>query len=350
MVFKKMSIGRYLYDTTITSQDQVNNKSDKYGEITNTYFENDQLINHMRQEHENHTHIHLFMLCLSLCHSVLNESKSQNRIVYQGCSPDEIALVNTARLLGYKFINKTVDNVVTLEINNKILKYEILKEIEYSSDRKKMSVIVKCPDDRIYLFTKGADSAIEAIIGDNKNFIPTTKEHLRIFALSGLRTLMIAYKELNRDEYIKWNTELNEIQNDPLIDKNVLNELYIRMESDLDLLGSTAIEDELQDDLNDTLNALMQAGIKVWMLTGDKKETAKSIAYSCNLIDDTFLLFEFNENNDYHKLKEDLNYFKSLCRNSIKSSCSMIVNMEELNIILESRELCNTVFYTNLVL
>ncbi len=88
---------------------------------------------------------------------------------------------------------------------------------------------------------------------------------------------------------------------------------------------------------------MIQAGIKVWMLTGDKLETAKSIAYSCNLISNDYTIFEFSENVDYTRLKEELNNFKSLCSNSIKTNYSMIVRMEELNIILDSRELCNSV-------
>lgn len=56
------------------------------------------------------------------------------------------------------------------------------------------------------------------------------------------------------------------------------------LEKELEIIGATAIEDKLQANVGSTIDAIKKAGIKVWVLTGDKIETAINIGYSCKLL------------------------------------------------------------------
>jgi magnesium-transporting ATPase (P-type) len=180
---------------------------DDFGYIHHVNFLDDQFYRHMEDSsHNNHNNIHLFLECLVLCNSVMleHEAKRHGKLVYQTSSPDELALVNAARVFGYMFKGRDINNKIFIQIKDQVIEYELLNMLEYSSERKKMSVIIKCPDGKIRLFAKGADSAIRPLI-NNKNLLHTTDEHLLECAKEGLRTLMIAYKDISIPEYQKWN-------------------------------------------------------------------------------------------------------------------------------------------------
>ena len=188
--------------------------NDKYGDITNVNFD-DQLFFDRRKDHlhDNYFNIDLYLQCLALCHTVMIDPKINDKLIYQGSSPDEISLVNAARLFKYIFKGKDVSNQITLEIDGIDLKYECLNVLEYSSERKKMSIIVKCPDGVIRLFTKGADSIIRKNIKLNHQILNVTDDYLHEFANEGLRTLMIAYKEIPQTTYNEWERNYKVIIN-----------------------------------------------------------------------------------------------------------------------------------------
>lgn len=293
--------------------------------------------------HDNYNNINLFLQCLALCHSVMIESGFEDVLKYQGSSPDEIALVNAARLFKYIFKGRDINNIITLEINGQDFKFEGLNLLEYTSDRKKMSVIIRCPDGKIRLFTKGADTIIRKLIAFNKNQLITTDQHLLDFAHQGLRTLMIAYKEISHQEYEQWNKKYIEAVNNPVMKDQLLPAIFDEIEKDFYLLGSTAINDQLQDEVSETLEILGKAGIKIWMLTGDKMDTAKSIAYSCKLITDEHEIYEINEGISAIDIKNIL--LKSLeeCLKFPSVKYSLIVGMDELNTILKTPVLLDEV-------
>jgi magnesium-transporting ATPase (P-type) len=125
----------------------------------------------------------------------------------------------------------------------------------------------------------------------------------------------------------------------------MIAELYNEMERDYHLIGATAIEDQLQDNVGETLHALIQAGIKIWMLTGDKMDTAKSIAFSCKLITYEFVVFELKENSNLQEINETL--IKSLEKLSegAQNKYSIIIGMDELDVILKDKSLLDLVNY-----
>ena len=213
MEYKAMSINGKIYGIKNKEEMKLENKkkkiklNDEYGFITNFNFSSNEFIKDINQKNEQSQKIRLFLLCLSLCHSIITDQNSSPNIVYKSSSPDETAMVNCSRNFGYIFAGRDIyDNIFLLEKNNSKGNYEkytykLLSCLDYSSERKRMAVIVRSPDNKIYLFAKGADSAIGERVTQNKELIDITGDHLIKFAKHGLRTLMVAYRELTEEEY-----------------------------------------------------------------------------------------------------------------------------------------------------
>lgn len=228
-----------------------------------------------------------FMLVLALCHTVITERTPGDppKLEFKAQSPDEAALVATARDCGFTVMGRTRDGII-LNVMGKEIEYTVLNTLEFNSARKRMSAIIRMPDGKIMLFCKGADSIIYARLnkGAQQELRQSTAEHLEMFAREGLRTLCIAQRELSEEEYQNWNKD-HEIAAAAVSDReDKLEEVSDRIEQNLSLLGGTAIEDRLQEGVPDTIQLLANAGIKLWVLTGDKVETAINIGFSCNLL------------------------------------------------------------------
>ncbi|CAG8502478.1 453_t:CDS:10 [Ambispora gerdemannii] len=248
------------------------------------------------KNHSTANAINEFLTLLAVCHTVIPErnEKDPNTFIYQASSPDEGALVKGASLLDYTFTTRRPKSV-TIVANQQEMQYEILNICEFNSTRKRMSTVVRSPDGKIKLYCKGADTVIlERLSGDNP-FVDATLQHLEEYATEGLRTLCIAMREISEDEYQRWSgvyekasTTLNNRQDE-------LDKAAEMIEKDLFLLGATAIEDKLQDGVPETIHTLQQAGIKIWVLTGDRQETAINIGLSCKLIQEEMSLIIVNK-------------------------------------------------------
>lgn len=243
-----------------------------------------------------------FMLVLALCHTVLPEliTDSPPTIEFKAQSPDEAALVATARDCGYSLVDRT-NSGVTVNVQGEEKHFEVLTTLEFNSTRKRMSAIVRMPDTgKIYLFCKGADSIIYSRLckGAQQELRRTTAEHLEVFAREGLRTLCIAQKELTEEEFKVFSREYDIAAASVHNREERLEEVSDAIERDLILLGGTAIEDRLQDGVPDTIALLAEAGIKLWVLTGDKVETAINIGFSCNLLSNEMDLIVFSVDDD----------------------------------------------------
>ena len=204
-------------------------------------------------------------------------------------SPDSIELVKAAKAQGWAFEESGNPDIKILglgpTLNNKI-KYEKLRIIEFSSDRKRETIIIKTPDDKIILYCKGADSIIEKRLSEksNKEILEQSKYYVDKFSAQGLRTLFIAMKLLSQNEYNIFSKELNEAMMSLEDKEKKVNLVYDKIEQNLFLIGTTIVEDKLQEKVPETIRDLRLAHIKVWMLTGDKMNTAYNIGLSCNLI------------------------------------------------------------------
>ncbi|XP_055809790.1 putative phospholipid-transporting ATPase 9 [Solanum dulcamara] len=236
--------------------------------------------------------IQKFFRLLAVCHTVIPEvNEVTGKVSYEAESPDEAAFVIAAREVGFEFFKRTQTNVsvheLDLESGKRIERsYKILNVLEFNSTRKRMSVIVKDEDGKILLLSKGADSIMFERLGKNgRKFEQETREHVNEYADAGLRTLILAYRELSEEEYKTFNEKFLEAKNSVSEDREaIIDEVTDKIEKDLILLGATAVEDKLQPGVPDCIDKLAQAGIKIWVLTGDKMETAINIGYACSLL------------------------------------------------------------------
>uniref|UniRef100_A0A8C9W7R1 Phospholipid-transporting ATPase n=1 Tax=Scleropages formosus TaxID=113540 RepID=A0A8C9W7R1_SCLFO len=232
------------------------------------------------------TAVREFFRLLALCHTVMPEEKMEGELVYQAQSPDEGALVTAARNFGFVFRARTPETITVYELG-KAVTYQLLAILDFNNVRKRMSVIVRNPQGRARLYCKGADTILfDRLEPASEELLCTTSEHLNEFAGEGLRTLALAYRDLDEDFFQGWMQRLREACS--LVEKreDLLASLYEEMEREMTLLGATAIEDKLEQGVAETIACLTLASIKIWVLTGDKMETAINIAYSCNMLRD----------------------------------------------------------------
>jgi len=255
--------------------------------------------------------LHGFFAVLGLCHTVLAAEPQPGVIEYKAQSPDEAALVQSAADVGFIFRGRD-KNIVRMSTpySDTPDEYELLHVLEFNSTRKRMSVILRKNDEdqTLFLLTKGADNIIfdRLAKGSQKELREKTDADLQLFASEGLRTLCLAYKVLDVKMYDAWAKDYH--QASVAIDNRevLVEEVSARIETDLVLLGATAIEDKLQDGVPETISDLKRAGIKVWVATGDKLETAVAIGYTTNLLTkDTNLIIVKEGNHSIHDQLRD---------------------------------------------
>uniref|UniRef100_A0A673I884 Phospholipid-transporting ATPase n=1 Tax=Sinocyclocheilus rhinocerous TaxID=307959 RepID=A0A673I884_9TELE len=227
-----------------------------------------------------------FFRLLALCHTVMPEERNEGELVYQAQSPDEGALVTAARNFGFVFRSRTPETITLYEMGQAVT-YQLLAILDFNNVRKRMSVIVRNPKGQLKLYSKGADTILfDRLDPSNEELMFTTSEHLNEFAGEGLRTLALAYKDLDEDVFDEWMKKLLFASTTLENREEKLGALYEEIEQGMLLLGATAIEDKLQEGVPETIACLTLANIKIWVLTGDKLETAMNIGYSCNMLRD----------------------------------------------------------------
>lgn len=260
-----------------------------------------------------------FWRTLALCHTVVTgKVEGTNEIEFKAQSPDEQALVQAAADVGFVFCGKDRN---TLKIQTPYSWdfefYELLTVLEFSSARKRMSVILRRhADDKIIVMTKGADSVIfERSAAGQDEYKRGTDQALEEFANKGLRTLCLGYKELSKDDYEVWAKKYYDASLALDQREEKMEDLADAMEKELVLLGATGIEDRLQDGVPETIADLKRAGINVWVATGDKLETAIAIGYSTMLLSKDMNLIvvrggEYGQpNSAYNQLRKAVQQF-----------------------------------------
>ncbi|XP_008787943.2 putative phospholipid-transporting ATPase 9 [Phoenix dactylifera] len=233
-----------------------------------------------------------FFRLLAICHTCIpEEDEDSGKISYEAESPDEAAFVIAARELGFEFYQRTQTSISVNELDPMSGKtversYKLLNILEFNSSRKRMSVIVRDEEGKLLLLSKGADSVMfERLAKDGRDFEEKTKEHMNEYADAGLRTLVLACRELDEEEYMTFNESFTAAKNSVSADRDEkIEEAADMIERDLILLGATAVEDKLQLGVPECIDKLAQAGIKIWVLTGDKMETAVNIGFACSLL------------------------------------------------------------------
>lgn len=338
MELRKCSIAGYVYgylpaNTVAEDWDSLENDTIKYLQAilpyryvppSNFKFVDPLLFDHIRDDCEQRTHIVYFFLTLIVCHTVLIDRDERERYLddnaenaqlghvpndeallrdsagkdnlkqellphlfhFKAQSPDEAALVAAARDLGFVFLGRD-HNMIFVSVLGEFEAITVLHVLEFDSERKRMSVIVQRRNGELLLMCKGADNIIfERLSMPSKEseIARMTQQQLENFAEEGLRTLCLGYRILDHNLYREWSERfvlaLAETVSRDLLTAALSDEI----ETDLTLLGATAIEDRLQDGVPECIELLQRAGIKIWVLTGDKMETAINIGFSCKLL------------------------------------------------------------------
>ncbi|CAA6665494.1 unnamed protein product [Spirodela intermedia] len=224
--------------------------------------------------------IQRFFRLLAVCHTAIPElDEDSGKISYE------------AEELGFEFYQRTQTSISINELDpssGRIVQrgYKLLNILEFNSTRKRMSVVVRDAEGKLLLLSKGADNVMfERLAKGGREFEEATKEHIKEYADAGLRTLILAYRELAEEEYQAFNKLFTEAKNSISADRaDKVDEAADKIEQNLILLGATAVEDKLQNGVPECIDKLAQAGIKIWVLTGDKMETAINIGFACSLL------------------------------------------------------------------
>uniref|UniRef100_A0A8C1RJB9 Phospholipid-transporting ATPase n=1 Tax=Cyprinus carpio TaxID=7962 RepID=A0A8C1RJB9_CYPCA len=219
-----------------------------------------------------------------------DDEDEAEELLYEAESPDEAALVQAAKAYGYTLLGRSPEQVLVAVPGTGPLSIALLHVLPFHSARKRMSVVVRHPlTGEVVVYTKGADNVIMELAeaaedGFSREIMERTQRHLDQYAREGLRTLCVAKKVLEEQEYKAWLKRHEYAETSIENREELLLESAERLETNLTLLGASGIVDRLQEEVPETIEALQEAGIKVWVLTGDKQETAINIAFACKLI------------------------------------------------------------------
>ncbi|XP_039061628.1 probable phospholipid-transporting ATPase 4 [Hibiscus syriacus] len=297
-------------------------------------FRDDRLMNKNWIHVPNLSDITMFFRVMALCHTgipIEDDNRITDKLSYEAESPEEVSFLIASQEFGFQFFRRTQSLMVLKEFDPSSMKevereYKLLNLLEFSSSRKRMSVIVSNEDGRFFLLCKGADSIIFDRLADNgRTYEQATALHLSSYAEDGLRTLAFAYRELEAAEYEHWNKIFTQAKATIGPEREELLEQASEMiEKDLILLGVVAVEDKLQKGVPECIDKLAQAGLKIWLLTGDKRETAVNIGFACSLLRQDMMQFhlslsrEAESNKEVKAIEEDIlqqiqSSYKLLC-------------------------------------
>ncbi|KAF2302852.1 hypothetical protein GH714_009298 [Hevea brasiliensis] len=317
-------------------------------------FRDDRLMNNQWIYRSDLFNVTMFFIVMALCHTGIPvEGDETDKLKYEAESPEEVAFLIASQEFGFQFCQRTQSILVLKELDpssgKKVKReYKLLHLLEFCSSRKRMSVVVSDEEGKIFLLCKGADSVIFDRLADNgRAYQQATTSHLSSYAEDGLRTLAFAYRRIDQADYEQWNSIFTKAKTTIGPERNELLEKASEMiEKDLILLGVAAVEDKLQKGVPECIDKLAQAGLKIWLLTGDKKETAINIGFACSLLQQDMRQFhiylseEAESNNQMKAMKEEILHqiessYHVMCTDSDRSSpFALVVDGRALEIAL----------------
>ena len=222
------------------------------------------------------------LTALAVCHNVTPSYNNDGEREFQASSPDEVALVRFVDSIGLELMERDEDMITLKNTNGVIEKYVVLACFPFSSETKRMGIIVRHEASGRHIFyMKGAEVVVEERVVASQRTI--VKEHCENLSMEGLRTLVICQKVLSKEEYDDWKKDYSEAQASMQNRDANVQEVIEQLEYDMELLSITGVEDKLQENVQITIESFRNAGINIWMLTGDKVETATCIAISAGL-------------------------------------------------------------------
>ncbi|XP_075253363.1 putative phospholipid-transporting ATPase IIB [Convolutriloba macropyga] len=280
------------------------------------------------------------VLAVALCHNVtvvLNDAKDNNstneegkeEMTYQASSPDEVALVKWTEEVGVRLVFRDRSEMHLKIEGGQTLKFTILQIFPFSSERKRMGIIVQNQqNNEITFYVKGADSVIAPMC----DFTDWLDEECGNMAREGLRTLVYAKKTLSPQEYNAFSTRMTQATLSLQDRQSRVRMAVDSLEQSLKVISLTGVEDRLQLDVRPTLESIRYAGVKIWMLTGDKLETALCIAKSSRLISPNQKTFVINDVGDRMQALQQMNTFRR------RTDSALVVSGDSITTILKNYE------------
>ncbi|KAK8856248.1 phospholipid-translocating P-type ATPase [Apiospora arundinis] len=293
-----------------------------------------------RQRREIGSRVRDVVLALALCHNVTpttDEEDGQTVTSYQASSPDEIAIVRWTESVGLRLAYRdrqsmTLESTETGEV---LVQVKVLEVFPFTSEGKRMGIIVHFCEQKntpanldtgeIWFYQKGADTVMTSIVAAND----WLDEETANMAREGLRTLVVGRKRLSNSQYREF---LSSYQEASMAmngrDAGMQRVVSQYLERDLELLGVTGVEDKLQRDVKPSLELLRNAGVKIWMLTGDKVETARCVAVSSKLVARGQYIYTVTKLKRKDNAQDHLDFLKS------KTDACLLIDGESLALFL----------------
>ncbi|XP_059974534.1 probable phospholipid-transporting ATPase IIB isoform X2 [Mesoplodon densirostris] len=353
MVFKRLHLGTVSYGTD--TMDEIQNQlMNSYSQTQSQASGNNASSTPPRKAQSSapkvrksvSSRVHEAVKAVALCHNVTpvyeargtagetefaeaDQDFSDNNRTYQASSPDEVALVQWTESVGLTLVNRDLTSMQLRTPSGQILTYCILQTFPFTSESKRMGVIVRDESTaEITFYMKGADVAMSSVVQYND----WLEEECGNMAREGLRTLVVAKRALTEEQYQDFENRYNQAKLS-IHDRTLKVAAVVEsLEREMELLCLTGVEDQLQADVRPTLEMLRNAGIKIWMLTGDKLETATCIAKSSHLVSrmqDTHIFRPVTNRGEAHL---ELNAFRR------KHDCALVISGDSLEVCLKYYE------------
>ncbi|CAG8498047.1 17763_t:CDS:10, partial [Acaulospora morrowiae] len=267
------------------------------------------------------------VLALALCHNVTPVFEEGEEPAYQASSPDEVAIVRWTERVGLTLVFRDINEIHLRTKNDDILEFQILLTFPFTSESKRMGIVVRDKaTNEIMFYQKGADVVMSRIVMYND----WLDEECGNMAREGLRTLVIARKKLSEEVYNDFTEKYGQAKLS-VSDRKAQESAVVSniLEKELELLGVTGVEDKLQDGVRNTLEQLRAAGLKIWMLTGDKIETATCIAVSSKLVSRGQRIHQISQIKDSEEAVEMLDILQS------KNDCCLVIDGTSLQFYID---------------
>ncbi|KAJ6664412.1 hypothetical protein lerEdw1_007069, partial [Lerista edwardsae] len=354
MIFKRLHLGTVSYGTDTMDEIQ-NHIINSYSQIHSQSSGNNTSSTPSRKMQSSapkvrksvSSRIHEAVKAIALCHNVtpvyesragvtgeteyaeVDQDFSDENRTYQASSPDEVALVQWTESVGLTLVNRDLTSMQLKTPGGQILTYYILQIFPFTSESKRMGIIVRDESTgEITFYIKGADVVMASIVQYND----WLEEECGNMAREGLRTLVVAKKSLTEEQYQDFENRYNQAKLS-IHDRTLKVAAVVEsLEREMELLCLTGVEDQLQADVRPTLEMLRNAGIKIWMLTGDKLETATCIAKSSHLVFRTQDIHIFRPVTSRGEAHLELNAFRR------KHDCALVISGDSLEVCLKYYE------------
>lgn len=303
MIMKRISLGDTLLDAD--NLEAMKNLANKSTEGKDLPLELDEAGMSGTRSRKLNEKFFRFLNSILVCHSVFPEiDEKTGKRKLDSVSPDELSFIDFAENVGFELLIRNDKIVKYRTPDSKEYTFKILNVFPFTSSRKRMGLIAEY-NEKIYYFLKGADSIMIPFL--KKEYRGKAEEDTGLLSGLGLRTLVFSQIEIKKEKYDEFMGVYNEARASLKDRKQKMEDAINILEGDMDFVGITAVFDLLQDDVKESIENLRHAGIKVWMLTGDKMETAKNISVTTGLYNPTDTLYVLKDILDKDEMKKKLN-------------------------------------------